>query len=264
MKNRIFIILLIPLSLIGIIILYNFRIEIDARSLDAISEKPFSHDKFNQVLGSHVNNGRIDYAKLKDNPNIFDSYLDELAIVDPTMMSFNEQLTFWINAYNALIIKGVIDHYPTESVLKIKLFRGFFSRLKFHVAKNTYTLNQIEHDILRAEFVDPRIHFALVCASLSCPTIENTVFQPDIIEEQLDEVTEKFINNPKKVRIDRKNRTVYLSKIFKWYKEDFTEGYDGVPDFLADYLPPEDAEFIVEKNIKFHYLNYDWSLNDKK
>ena len=163
-----------------------------------------------------------------------------------------------------MVIKGVIDHYPTKSVRKVKLFRGFFSRLKFHVAKNTYTLNQIEHDIIRTEFVDPRVHFALVCASLSCPPIENNVFLPETIEEQLDEVTQKFINNPEKVKIDRKKRRVYLSKIFKWYKEDFTEGYDGVPDFLADYLPSDDADFVLEDEIKFHYLDYDWSLNDIK
>ena len=264
MKNRILIISLILLSILSVIVQYNFRIELDARSIEVESDSSFSHNLFNQVLQTHVDKGRVDYAKLKENPSIFEAYLDQLATANPSKMNYNEQLTFWINAYNALIIKGVIDHYPTKSVRKIKWFRGFFSRLKFHVAEKTYTLNQIEHDIIRTEFVDPRIHFALVCASLSCPPIENNVFLPETIEEQLDEVTQKFITNPEKVKLDRQKRKVYLSKIFKWYKDDFTEGYDGVPDFLADYLPADDADFVLEDDIKFHYLDYDWSLNDKK
>lgn len=264
MKNRILTIPLILLSILSVIVQYNFRIELDARSIDAESDSSFSHDLFNQVLQKHVHEGRVDYGKLKEKPSVFEAYLDQLATANPKMMNYNEQLTFWINAYNALIIKGVIDHYPTKSVRKVKLFRGFFSRIKFHVAEKNYTLNEIEHDILRAEFVDPRIHFALVCASISCPPIEDKVFLPETIEEQLDEVTHKFINNPEKVKIDRKKRRVYLSKIFKWYKEDFTEGYDGVPDFLADYLPPDDADFVLEDDIKFYYLDYDWSLNDIK
>ncbi len=264
MKNRILITILILLSILSVIVQYNFRIELDARSIDVESDSSFSHDLFNQVLQKHVTEGRVDYAKLKENLGIFDTYLDQLATANPKMLDYNEQLAFWINAYNALVIKGVIDHYPTKSVRKVKLFRGFFSRLKFHVAKNTYTLNQIEHDIIRTEFVDPRVHFALVCASISCPPIEDKVFLPETIEEQLDEVTQKFINNPEKVKIDKIKRRVYISKIFKWYKEDFTEGYDGVPDFLADYLPPDDADFVLEDEIKFYYLNYDWSLNDIK
>lgn len=264
MKNRILIISLILLSIISVILQYNFRIEVDARSMEVESDSPLSHDVFNQILQRHVDEGRVDYTKLKENPRVLDDYLDQLAAANLIKMNYSEQLAFWINAYNALIIKGVIDHYPTKSVRKVKLFRGFFSRLKFQVAEEAYTLNQIEHNIIRTEFVDPRVHFALVCASLSCPPIENSVFLPETIEEQLDEVTQKFISDPKKVRLDRQKRRVYLSKIFKWYKEDFSEGYDGVPDFLADYLPPEDAEFVLEKDIKFVFLAYDWTLNDKK
>lgn len=264
MKNKILLILLILVSILCVILQYNFRIEVDARSKKVETDPSFLHELFNQVLHKHVHEGRVDYKKLKENSEIFDNYLDQLATAEPSKMNYNEQLTFWINAYNALIIKGVIDHYPTKSVRYVKLFKGFFYRLKFQVADETYTLNQIEHDILRTEFVDPRVHFALVCASLSCPPLGNTVFLPETIEEQLDEVTQRFITDPERVKLDRENRRVYLSRIFKWYKEDFTEGYDGVPDFLADYLPSDDAEFVLENDIKFVYLPYDWSLNDKK
>ncbi len=264
MKNRILIGSLLLLSILSILFQYHYRVEADLRSGTQISDIPFSHDLFNQVLREPVVNGMVDYAKLKANPDKFEKYLDQLATAKLTEMSYDEQMAFWINAYNALVIKGVIDHYPTKSVRKVKWFGGFFSRLKFQVAGETYTLNQIEHDIIRAEFVDPRIHFALVCASASCPPLENSVYLPETIEEQLDAVTLKFVTNPEQVRLDRAKRSVYLSKVFKWYKKDFTEGYDGVPDFLADYLPTEDADFVLSKDVKFHYLDYDWTLNDIK
>ena len=264
MKNRILIVCLLLLSVLSILFQYRFRVEADTRTEQQTTDTPFSHDLFNQVLQEHVDKERVDYAKLKSNPEKLEAYLDLLAVAKPSEMSFNAQLAFWINTYNALVIKGVIDHYPTKSVRKVKAFGGFFSRLKFQVAGETYSLNQIEHDIIRTEFVDPRVHFALVCASISCPPLENTVYLPETIEEQLDAVTLKFVTNPKKVRLDRSKRRVYLSKIFKWYKKDFTEGYDGVADFLADYLPSEDADFVLAKDVKFHYLDYDWTLNDKK
>ena len=112
--------------------------------------------------------------------------------------------------------------------------------------------------------MDPRIHFVLVCASTSCPPIENSVFSAEDIEERLETATFNFVQNPEQVRIDRAKRRVYLSKIFKWYDEDFREGYDGVADFLTDYLPPEDADFLLAEDVKFHYLDYDWTLNDQK
>ena len=92
----------------------------------------------------------------------------------------------------------------------------------------------------------------------------NRAYTVETIEERLETATFNFIRNPEQVRIDRAKRLVYLSKIFKWYEKDFKEGYDGVADFLADYLPPEDAEFLASTDVKFRYLNYDWTLNDQK
>ena len=266
MKNRIFIGCLLLLSLCSILFLYHFRVEADSRTQQSLEEGPaFSHDLFDQILQEHVDeNGRVNYTQLKANPEKFEAYLDLLAAANLTEWSYNEQLTFWINAYNALVIKGVIDHYPTTSVRKVKLFNGFFSRLKFQAAGKTYTLNEIEHGILREEFPDPRVHFAIVCASFSCPPLWNSAYTVEMIEERLETATFNFIRNPEQVRIDRTKRSVYLSKIFKWYADDFKEGYDGVADFLSDYLPLEDAEFLASTDVKFHYLNYDWTLNDQK
>ena len=265
MKKRVFIVCLLLLALGSAFFLYHFRVETDVRTQQPAEGTVFSHDLFDQVLQEHVDeNGRVNYTKLKANPEKLEAYLDLLAVAKPTKWSYNEQLTFWINAYNAIVIKGVIDHYPTTSVRRVKLFRGFFYRLKFQVAGKTYTPNQIEHGILREEFPDPRVHFAIVCASFSCPPIGNRAFSAETIEERLETLTFNFISNPEQVRIDRTKRRLYLSKIFKWYDDDFKEGYEGVTDFLADYLPPEDAEFLESADVEFQYLNYDWTLNDQK
>ena len=149
MKKRVFILCLLLLALGSVLFLYHFRVEVDVRTAQPPEGVVFSHDLFNQVLQEHVDeNGRVNYTKLKANPENFEAYLDLLAVAKPTAAwSYNEQLAFWINAYNAIVIKGVIDHYPTNSVRRIKLFRGFFYRLKFQVAGKTYTPNQIEHGI---------------------------------------------------------------------------------------------------------------------
>ena len=265
MKKRIFVLCLLFLSVFSVLFLYHFRVETDLRTQLPAEGTAFSHDLFNQVLQEHVDeNGQVNYTKLKANPEKLEAYLDSLAAAKPTEWSYNAQLTFWINAYNALVIKGVIDHYPTTSVRKVKLFGGFFYRFKFQVAGKTYTLNQIEHDTIRAEFVDPRVHFALVCASTSCPPLGNRAFSAETIEDSLETATLNFIRNPEQVRLDSSKQRVYLSKIFKWYDDDFKEGYDGVADFLADYLSPEDIDFLSAKDVKFYYLNYDWTLNDQK
>jgi hypothetical protein len=255
------------LCVLGARFLYQFRVETEERVGKEIQaatiQGEFSHELFDQVLQEYVNSqGRVNYAGLKNNPRTLESYLDLLAVNAPSdKATFQTGLAFWINAYNALTIKGVLDHYPTTSVRKIKLFGGFFSRIKFQVGGRSYTLDNIEHDIIRSEFGDPRIHFALVCASLGCPILENRSFVPETLEERLDNATANFINNPEKVRLDRENRVLYLSQIFEWYAEDFEDTHDSVINFISEYLPEVDAAFLKGKEVQIQYVQYDWSLN---
>ena len=247
-------------------VLYRYRVENDTRvsTVDSPSSaSAFSHNRFNKVLQTYVDaKGWVNYKALKKNPKDLEAYLDQLAATAPEDLPRREQLAFWINAYNALIIKGVIDHYPTKSVRKVKPFGGFFSRIKFQVGGESYTLNDIEHDIIRTEFSEPRIHFALVCASVGCPILRNRAFMPDTLDEQLDDATFNFINNSDKVRLDRSKRVLYLSKIFEWYGEDFEDTHDGIVDFILDYLPETDVTFIEQNDPTIRYLDYDWTLND--
>ena len=255
------------LSVLGMWFLYPHRAESEGQGGKAIqtttTDDAFSHKLFDQVLEKYVDSqGRVNYAGLKSNPGTLEAYLDLLAVNAPSdKATFQTGLAFWINAYNALTIKGVLDHYPTTSVRKIKLFGGFFSRIKFQVGGREYTLDNIEHDIIRYEFGDPRIHFALVCASIGCPILENRAFVPETLEERLDNATANFINNPEKVRLDRENRVLYLSQIFEWYAEDFEDTHDSVINFISEYLPEADATFLKAKEVQIQYLQYDWRLN---
>ena len=244
------------LSVLGAWLLYPHQVQSEEQS-------EFSHELFDQVLQKYVNSqGRVDYAGLKNEPGTLQSYLDLLAVNAPSdKATFQTGLAFWINAYNALTIKGVLDHYPTTSVRKIKLFGGFFSRIKFQVGGRSYTLDNIEHDIIRDEFGDPRIHFALVCASVGCPILEKRAFVPETLEERLDNAAANFINNPEKVRLDRENGVLYLSQIFEWYAEDFEDTHDSVINFISEYLPEGDAAFLEREEVQIQYVEYDWRLN---
>ncbi len=258
---------LLVLSGVGVTFLYWFRVEKDARVGQKATPhiKIFSHTLFDEVLQTFVDTeGRLDYARLREQPEKLETYLDRLAVAAPEKMSYNERLAFWVNAYNALVIKAVIDRFPITSVRKVKPFGGFFYRLQFQVAGKSYTLNQIEHEVIREEFVDARVHFVLVCASVGCPSLENRAFLGETIESRLEAATFSFIRNPNKVRLDSDERRLYLSKIFKWYEQDFLEGYTNVGEFLIDYLPQEDAEFLEVEEVGYHYLDYDWTLNDKQ
>ena len=257
----------ITVLFLGTWFLYPYEVESEEQggkeTQATTTDDEFSHELFDQVLQKYVDSqGRVDYAGLKSDPGMLKSYLDLLAVNAPSdKATFQTGLAFWINAYNALTIKGVVDNYPTTSVRKIKLFGGFFSRIKFQVGGRSYTLDNIEHDIIRYKYGDPRIHFALVCASIGCPILERRAFVPKTLEGQLDNATAKFINNPEKVRLNRENRMLYLSKIFEWYAEDFEDTHDSVINFIAEYLPETDAAFLEKERVQLQYLEYDWSLN---
>lgn len=238
--------------------LYNLR-RLELSGLAFAEEGYFDHSLWDEVLQNYVKDGLVDYRRLKEDPNLLNAYLKQLANVDRDQMilwSREEKSAFWINAYNALTIKAVMDAYPINSIRDIG---GIWDKMRWEIGGRQVTLNQIEHQILRKDFAEPRIHFALVCASLSCPTLKNEAFKGMDLDRRLDKVTRSFINDKDKVRVDDKGNIVYLSRIFKWYRKDFAD----VLTFISKYLPEEEKEVITGKGIKIKYLDYDWNLNDK-
>lgn len=222
-----------------------------------------AYESFNTVLENYVDStGMINYKGIRENPYSFSEYFDFIESVSPRshpsyFKSKEDQMAYWINAYNALTVKIMMDNPKANSILDMSSFLIFKKR--FIVGGEKISLDKIEHKILRKDFKDPRIHFAINCASLSCPPLGNRIFLGEILDKQLNEKTRSFINNTINVRIDHDEKVIYLSKIFKWFAKDF----NNVLLFVSKYLSNEESYDII-KEYQIKYFDYDWSLNESK
>ncbi|MCI0447732.1 DUF547 domain-containing protein [bacterium] len=164
--------------------------------------------------------------------------------------------------------------FPKSSILQIP---GVWSKFQFLIMGRKMTLNQIEHDTLRSKFNEPRIHVALVCAAKGCPPLRREPFVGSRLDEQLDDQAHRFLSNPMKFHVDRKEGTTYLSSIFKWFGKDFVKAYGtdrnfsghsreerALLKFISRYLESEDRNFLDKQKYRIKYIKYDWSLNEKR
>ncbi|MBK36297.1 MAG: hypothetical protein CME26_12320 [Gemmatimonadetes bacterium] len=236
----------------------------------------FDHSLLDKGLDRYVDEtGRVDYTGLKQNRADLDACVVSLSRVSPKshldrFPTREEQLAYWINTYNALTLKGVLEAYPVASVKVIKLLPGFFKRTWYTVGGKDYILNDIEHDSIRAEFGDPRIHAAINCASIGCPRLERQAFNSATLEARLDRAMREFLNEDRNVRIDTEEKTVTLSKILSWFEDDFTGWLkrqdDGaspdILDYARRYHPGAQANTALP-SYAVAYFDYDWSLNDQ-
>ena len=213
---------------------------------------------FNSLLKKNVDrNGMVDYQSLKNNETILDNYLTYLQETTPTEnWSLNKEKAYWLNTYNAYTIKIILTNYPLKSIRDIKIDGKTAWKIPFiKVGKNTYTLDWIEHEILRKKYNDPRIHVGINCASMSCPKLLNFTFSENNVETALTNLMVGFINDDDRNKISKNN--VELSKIFDWFSSDFKK--NGT---IIEYLNNYASEKINEK-ASIKYLTYDWSLNIK-
>jgi hypothetical protein len=214
------------------------------------------------LLDKHLENGLVDYAGLKAEEYKLDAYLDLMSNVDVDSLDRDSRLAFWINAYNAWTLKLVLRDYP--DVESIKDYGGFFTSPweidLVEAAGDLYTLDEVEHEIIRKRFDEPRIHFAVNCASISCPPLRAEPYNGSELNAQLEEQTREFLNDPENTYFE--DATLNVSRIFKWYAEDFVP--PGVPEFVTRYARGSlRAELeAAEGEIEVEYLDYDWSLND--
>ncbi|RME63785.1 MAG: DUF547 domain-containing protein, partial [Nitrospirae bacterium] len=162
-------------------------------------------------------------------------------------------------------IKMILDHYPVDSIRSrsINFFKNPWGKEIINVGGRMYSLGEIEHGILLGKLREKRAHFAIVCASLTCPDLAKKVYTPEKLYEQLDRQARLFINNPRKgYRIDRKEKILYVSKIFKWDKKSFSRGKEDIIPFILPYIEsPQDREFIKKGDFELDFLDYDWDLN---
>lgn len=256
----------------------------------ATPEESFIYDSYEKVLVTYVDaRGMVDYKKLKANREELRSFLHALDILEfenYEAWSEDEKIAFWINVYNALTIEVILDNYPINaSFLKslrypknsIRQIPGVWDKITFRIMGRTLTLDFIEHQILRKEFQEPRIHIALVCAAKGCPVLRREPYKGEMLPEQLDDQARRFLSDRRKFFIVKANRLVFLSPIFKWFVKDFSSSYKAktgfkghdlgektVLYFISLHLGDEDRTFLKEESYKIKYLKYDWTLNEKE
>ena len=233
-----------------------------------ISAATFDHSKFDQILKHYVDQqGLVDYNRISKSSR-FKEYMESLKSVKVEELSRNGQLALWLNAYNAVTIDKVIKWKPKKSVRETLIpevwtSTKFFTTRDHVVAGRRLSQDDIEHEILRKELKDPRIHFAIVCASSSCPPLARFAFTEENVQANLEEETRKYINSSRGTRIGYAENTFYLSKIFDWFSSDFKSKSDTVLGFIKPYLSKEAMSFL-ERDPKISYIHYDWALNAKE
>ncbi len=217
-----------------------------------IHAQDFDHSKWDAFLKQHVDQtGNVDYISIKEDESKLKEYLNQF-INTPPLKSWikEEKLAYWINAYNAFTVKLIVDNYPLKSIKDIK---APWDKKFIPINGELISLNYIEHEILR-KLNEPRIHFAINCASVSCPQLLNEAFTPKEINSQLNKVTSRFINNPAKNVIS--GNRLQLSKIFQWFKEDFGQKDNSIIEFINQY-----SLVKAKPDSKINYLKYNWNLN---
>lgn len=252
-------------TIITLIFLYNlFTITNLSAQNDAL---------FTSLLKKYVVNGLVDYKNLKDD-NQLEEYLSQLSTTNPDKLSRIQKLAFWINAYNAFTIQIVRDNYPIESIIELHtggkvigylLGKTVWDKEFITINSKKYSLNDIEHKILR-KMNEPRIHFAIVCASISCPELLNEAYEPDELERQLEERAIKFLNDKTRNHFDLKNRKAYLSEIFNWFGEDFGKSDENILKYVSHFIS-EDISNDIKSNLSkwsIAYNGYNWNLNESK
>lgn len=223
---------------------------------------PINHNIWTDLLQKHVKSSGVDYRGFIDDSTSFNKYLGllESSLPNEKNWSRDEQFAYWINAYNAFTVKLIIDHYPTKSIKDIKKGVPFVNSvwdIKFiKIEDQKLDLNNIEHGILRKKYADPRLHFAINCASISCPALLNEAYVAEKLDMQLQEAGIAFLNDNLKNKIDSKNPK--LSPIFSWFKSDFTKGQSLI-EFVNQFIDEPIAE-----SAKVSKTDYDWNLNDIK
>jgi len=242
----------------------------------AVSEKnqvpmhEIDHSAWTALLQKHVNeNGEVNYEAFKaQDREALGAYLNLLSTASTRVETTREaSLAFWINAYNAVTVEGILREYPTSSIRNhtAKLVGyNIWKDLLLAVGNTQISLNDMEHEVLR-KMGDPRIHFAIVCASHSCPRLLNQAYTAENLEAQLVANTQAFFANRENFQYDPNQRQFKLSSIIDWFKEDFGNDQANQLATIAPYLPDQQAyDAAVANSVRVSYLEYDWSLNEQK
>lgn len=234
----------------------------------ALSAAPLDHSAFDALLRAHVRDGLVDYDAFARSAT-FRGYLDALAGARLEDRDERDRLAFWINVYNAWTIEQVNRHRERDSIRNIRRtlgllpLKGPWSERMVRAAGRELTLDEVEHAIVRREFAEPRIHFALVCAALSCPPLRSEAYTAERLEDQLDDQARRFLRlTPAANRVDAASGTVWVSPVLVWYREDFGGSNEALGRYLAAYWPEGEArELLLSGRFRLRKTAYDWTLN---
>jgi hypothetical protein len=233
------------------------------------SGAPFdhAHSQYGKVLRQITQGGLVDYAALKSTPRDLAAYLDEaFAVSKSEFEKWNkaQQIAFLINLYNASILKVVSESYPISDIRKLGTAKkGFGETQNTRLFKRRTTLDSISQ-MLRNDYPEARIHFALVPGTLGGPPLRGEPYTADNLDFQLADQGRRFMSNPAKNRIDLQQHTIYLSPIFEWYPADFEKGSGSLVRYIAQYFPPPVQEELKKAKFEIRYTDYNWTLNDAK
>ncbi len=217
----------------------------------------FSQDFFGEAdlfFKQHVSEGSVDYEGIKRDPDKLRGLIEQVESFSIGKQNANFQMAFYLNAYNLMVINGIVSKYPVSSPMEIS---GFFDQKTITVAGEKMSLNDLENKKVRV-YNDARIHFALVCAAKGCPILISESYDPERVQDQLQKVTEDAMNDPQFIRYGRNAGEVEVSQIFNWYASDFG-GEKGVVPFINQYRKEK-----IPEGARVSYYEYDWTLNEKK
>lgn len=243
----------------------------------------FDHDyrEYAGLLEAFVDGERVDYRALKSERSRLDAVLDswDVPASAERVWSREQRMAFWINAYNGFTLRAIVDHYPIRARWftraprnSIRQIDGVWTELRWRAAGRAVTLDDIEHQILRPEFADARVHFAVNCASISCPPLDAEPYRAATLNAQLDAAARRYLASPEGLRA--RGDKFHVSSIFKWYGDDFIAQYSAlVPGdrearerailgTISTFGPKDSAERARTGHASIAYLDYDWSLND--
>jgi len=241
------------------------------RATTTVARGAMDHSRFTRLLARFVDEeGNVDYADLKSEADsVLAPYLQQLARTEPASLTRDARLAFWINAYNALTLKLIVDHYPIQNIWAVTpgpaepKDNSPFGLDVDTVADTLRSLDEIEHEIIRERFDEPRIHFALVCAAESCPRLRREAYTGPRLDAQLDEQTRVFFHDDSKNRVPAGDGRIALSRILKWYGQDFGPSTDALQHFLAPYFEGAVQTRLGRAGYEVTFLSYDWGLNDQ-
>jgi hypothetical protein len=209
--------------------------------------------KSNDFFSTYVVSNKVDYELLKKNPRPLEDILSLATDMDLNNRDTNTFKAFWVNIYNLTVIKGIVNKYPIKSTQSVN---GFFDKNYYKIAKQEVTLKDIEKNVLKSTFKDPLLNFVLVCAANGCPPLMDEAYYPETLSKQMIERTKLSINNPNFIKVNKSAKTIEVSEIFDWYKEDFIDKGKKIIDFINTY-----RDVKIDESYQVAFYKYDWSLN---